>query len=208
MPWPREHRARTRERIVRSAAAAFRARGVDGVSVGEVMEGAGLTHGGFYAHFASKDALLQAALGQAARETEAALLHQALASADDAGRLAAIAEAYLSPQHVAHPERGCPVAALAPEIARSGGGAHAELARGIRSRIEWMRGLAPRQARGGRAAERAIGTLACMVGGVVLARGVGPEGSAALLKACRAFLRRALKPPPESRGRRTAGPRS
>src|SRR5262245_21351607 len=95
MPWPRDHKARTRERIVRAAAAAFRARGVGEVGVHDLMARAGLTHGGFYAHFDSKDALVAAALDAADEETLAFL-------GQDRPDLAAVVDAYLSPPHAAH----------------------------------------------------------------------------------------------------------
>ncbi|MBV8214800.1 MAG: TetR/AcrR family transcriptional regulator, partial [Verrucomicrobia bacterium] len=68
MPWPKEHKHNTRARIIEAAAAAFRQRGIADVSVGNVMREAGLTHGGFYAHFASKDDLLAAAVAFASSQ--------------------------------------------------------------------------------------------------------------------------------------------
>src|SRR5262249_57524590 len=69
MPWPKDHKSRTRTRIVQAAAAAFRAAGISGVRVEGVMARAGLTHGGFYAHFTSKDALLRESLDYAGNQT-------------------------------------------------------------------------------------------------------------------------------------------
>jgi TetR/AcrR family transcriptional repressor of nem operon len=191
MPWPEGHKARTRERIVRAAAEAFRARGVSGVRIEEIMAGAGLTHGAFYAHFASKDELLGSALEHASGETVERL---SAAAGDGAGerRFGAAIDAYLSAVHAAHPERGCPVAALGPELSRSDEGPRRELARGIRERLRWMRQLLP----GGRAREReelVAGSLACMIGGVILARAVGGKEGEALLASCRRFLHGALE---------------
>jgi TetR/AcrR family transcriptional repressor of nem operon len=83
------------------------------------MRDEGLTHGGFYKHFASKDELLIESLSQAFREIEERLSHVALAEGSRPGTAwKAIVKTYLSPEHCAHPERGCPLAAVAPELAR------------------------------------------------------------------------------------------
>lgn len=194
MPWPEGHKARTRERIVEAAAEAFRARGVAGVRIEEIMADAGLTHGGFYAHFSSKDALVGPALERASGQTLEMLGGVARAREDDA-RFGAAIDAYLSRAHAAHPERGCPVAALGAEVARSGGSARRDLARGIQERLAWMRGLLPRRWRRGVRAqdEQVVGTLACMVGGVILARAAGGKEADAILDACRGFLHRTLQ---------------
>ncbi|HEX9307305.1 MAG TPA: TetR/AcrR family transcriptional regulator [Anaeromyxobacter sp.] len=191
MPWPRGHKTRTRERIVKAAAAAFRARGVAGVRVEDVMADAGLTHGGFYAHFASKDALLGPVLRHASDQTLESL-SSGPATPDGEHRFRAVFDAYLSPEHAAHPERGCPVAALGPEIARSGGRPRRELARGIEDRLAWMRQLLPESWHGEQREDEVIGALACMVGGVILGRAVGGKESDELLAACRRFLHRTL----------------
>src|SRR5438067_12179448 len=95
----------TRERILRAAARAIRKHGYEGVGVAEVMKEAGLTHGGFYAHFESRDALLAAAAEQAAAESSEALA-RALAGAKSGDELMALVEAYLADTHVAAAERG------------------------------------------------------------------------------------------------------
>src|SRR6185436_7342250 len=108
MPWTEEHKSETRERILEAAAAAFRARGVDAVGVGDVMGRAGLTHGGFYAHFSSKEQLVAEALGHASGQTTRKFDRTAASGGADA--LRAVIDGYLDPAHVAHPERGCVVA--------------------------------------------------------------------------------------------------
>lgn len=188
MPWTDEHKERTRERIVRAAAAAVRARGVDGVSIAEIMAEAGLTHGGFYAHFASKEDLLRAALESASGQT-LDMLSEATQSIPADQRINAAVDAYLSPKHAAHPERGCPIAALGPELSRLPGHVRHDLSLRIGRRIEALKNLLPLDAR---AEEDATAVLACMVGGLVLARVVDPERSAAVLDATRAFVRRGL----------------
>ena len=189
MPWPGDHKARTRKKIVEAAAAAFRAAGVTGVRVEDVMASAGLTHGGFYAHFGSKDELLREALEHASRQT-VAMLATSLASIPDENRRQAVIDAYLSPAHVAHPELGCPLATLGPEIVRSGRTTRRVLAESVRDRLAWMRQLMPEGQRDAASDDQIVGTLACMVGGVILARTVERKDSAAVLEACREFLRR------------------
>ncbi|MPY91367.1 MAG: TetR family transcriptional regulator [Luteitalea sp.] len=191
MPWPKNHKSRTRDRIVRAAAAAFRARGVSDVRVDDIMAGAGLTHGGFYAHFSSKDDLLGAALVRANCETIDTLA-KALESIPAGQRLHAVIDTYLSPQHAAHPEKGCPVAALGPEIARASGKKRRDLARELRIRLDWLRGVVSNEGRDNVQEEHVVGAMACMVGGLILARVVDRNDSAALLEMCREFLHRAL----------------
>jgi TetR/AcrR family transcriptional repressor of nem operon len=189
MPWPEDHKARTREKIVQAAAAAFRAGGVAAVRLEDVMARAGLTHGGFYTHFASKEDLLREALEHASSQT-VDMLSKPLAETPGEHRLQAVIDAYLSPPHVAHPEWGCPLATLGPEIARTGGPTRGALAEGVRGRLAWMRQLLPEDQRDAASDDQIIGTLACMVGGVILARTVGAKDSGAVLDACREFLRR------------------
>lgn len=191
MPWPKDHKAKTRERIVASAAAAFRSRGVDGVGVEEIMAAAGLTHGGFYAHFAAKDELVAAALAAASAET-IGRLSAPLAATEPRRRLHAVIDTYLSREHAEHPEHGCPVAALGPEVARAGGHARRDLAAGVRRRLAWMSGLVPSGRSRPRDQRDLIAVLACMVGGLILARLAGGRASAAILESCRSFLHRAL----------------
>ena len=155
------------------------------------MANAGLTHGGFYAHFKSKDALLRESLDYAGNET-VAMLSKPLAEVPPEGRLGAVIDAYLSSAHAAHPERGCPVASLGPEVARAGGATQRSLAKGIENRIAWMRQLLPESQRGF-SEDQVIATLACMIGGVILARSVTIKDSAVVLNACREFLHRAFE---------------
>ncbi len=112
-----EHKAQIHEKIVNDASQRVRAEGLNGAAVTAVMRDAGLTHGGFYKHFASKDALLMESLREAFREIVDTWVHAAKQSSNRAS-WKAIVKAYLSPEHCEHPEHGCPVAALAPELAR------------------------------------------------------------------------------------------
>jgi TetR/AcrR family transcriptional repressor of nem operon len=192
MPWPQDHKSRTRERIVQAAAAAFRVGGISGVRVEDVMARAGLTHGGFYAHFASKDDLLRESLDYASRQT-VENLSKPLAGVQSEDRFRAVIDAYLSPAHVTHPELGCPLASLGPEVARAGGTTQRTLAEGVKGRIAWMRQLLPESQRDGIPENQVISTLACMIGGVILARAVPGSDSAVVLNACREFLQRTFE---------------
>lgn len=191
MPWPKAHKALTRERIVRAAATAFRGRGVTAVRVDEIMGEAGLTHGGFYAHFASKDDLVGAALEHASDQTLETLA-KALESVPPERRLRAVIDTYLSPQHAAHPDRGCPVAALGSELARVGGTPRRDLARAVRRRLSWLRDVDSPPGQPGPRDDRVAGVLACMVGGVILARIAGGKDAEALLRSCRELLHDSL----------------
>jgi len=108
------HKADTHRRVVEIAARRFRSDGIDGVGVASLMADAGLTHGGFYAHFASKEALVKEALIAAVASSSALAQDEAAAPLD----LRAYIDAYLSPAHRDKAATGCALAALAPEIAR------------------------------------------------------------------------------------------
>jgi TetR/AcrR family transcriptional regulator, transcriptional repressor for nem operon len=191
MPWPRDYKLRTRARIVATAAAVLRVNGVNEVGVADTMARAGLTHGGFYAHFESRDSLLAEALEYANRESLSPLM-RSLQAAPAAAQLQAVADAYLSAWHVRHVDAGCPVAAVGPEVARAGGAMLRNLRRMVRERLAWLRGLVPAGLTAQRREEQVVGALACMVGGLILARAVGGKESAKVLEACRGFLHRAL----------------
>ncbi|HXG89836.1 MAG TPA: TetR/AcrR family transcriptional regulator [Vicinamibacterales bacterium] len=117
MRYTADHKQHTRERIVRAAARRFRARGSTGAAIAGMMRELRLTHGGFYRHFPSKHALFTEALSSALDEVADRM--DAAADSAPAGRaFEALVNTYLSTEHCAHPEAGCPVAALGPEIAR------------------------------------------------------------------------------------------
>jgi len=112
-----EHKIEIHRKIVKDASRRVRSEGLNGAAVGAVMRDTGLTHGGFYKHFGSKDDLLVESLREAFREIEEILI-PAAEEAPPGEEWKAIVETYLSPELCEHPERGCPLAALAPELAR------------------------------------------------------------------------------------------
>jgi TetR/AcrR family transcriptional regulator, transcriptional repressor for nem operon len=162
----------TRERILRAAARAIRKHGYEGVGVAEVMKDAGLTHGGFYAHFESRDALLAAAAEQAGLES-AASLARALAKAKPGEELMAIVDTYLADSHVTAAENGlgCAIAAAGSEVPRQ----CAEVRRAVSRRIKELVGLVEQQLPGwGRSAahDKAMAVVATLIGALMLARAV------------------------------------
>ena len=178
----REQAAANRERIVEVASRLFRERGFEGVGVDEIMRAAGLTHGGFYGHFRSKEELAAEALAHACAESAARL---PAAGSGEAG-LAAFAARYLSAEHRDDVGGGCPIAALAVDAARMDGPARAVLAEAVRGMIERVSGLVEGETEAARRA-RAEGVVAELVGRVVLGRVVG-EGMAGEGKATKGDL--------------------
>src|SRR5579863_3091888 len=117
MRYPPEHKAEVHQKIVKDASRRVRAEGLTGAAVAEVMRDTGLTHGGFYKHFKSKDDLLLESLREAFREIADKLAHAAGQSRAEAP-WKAIVKSYLSLEYCEDIERGCPLPALAPEMAR------------------------------------------------------------------------------------------
>jgi TetR/AcrR family transcriptional repressor of nem operon len=172
----------THERIVETAARAIRRSGYDGTGVAEIMKQAGLTHGGFYAHFESREGMLAEAADRAGADG-LAVMARAAAEAPPGKALEAILRTYLSKEHVEGVESGCAVAALGSEMPRQG----SRVRRAATRRIKEMIDLVARQSPDwGQpiAHERALVTLAAAVGTLILARAVDdPKLSLALREA-------------------------
>lgn len=172
----KEEKARSRERILEVAAERLRGEGIDGPGVADIMRAAGLTHGGFYKHFGSRDELVAEALATALDAQSAATV-AGLADVDDPMR--AFAQAYTSTDHCEHPEAGCGVAAVAGEVARGGPQLRAAYTERIAGFIDGVDTFLER--RGGQedpATRRAdaIARYAMLVGGLTLARAVDDDG--------------------------------
>jgi AcrR family transcriptional regulator len=182
----------TRERIVRAAARAIRKYGYQGVGVADVMKDAGLTHGGFYAHFASREELLAAAAEQTAIESAQALAG-ALAKARSGEEFMALVDTYLADSHVTAAEQGlgCAIAAAGTEVPRQ----NPAVRRAVSRRIKDLIGLVEQQLPdwGTKAAhEKAMGVVATLVGALMLARAVDDaQLSKAIRKAARELVRQA-----------------
>jgi TetR/AcrR family transcriptional repressor of nem operon len=164
----REVAEETRRRIVRTAARRFRRRGIDGTGIADLMKDAGLTHGGFYKHFESKDALA----GEACRVALAATrdeLAAALATAPAGQRIEAVVDSYLSMLHRDHPGHGCAIAALGAEVARADGPARTAMIEGHERLVTLLAGLIEGRSLA-QARRMALAAVSVMVGALTIAR--------------------------------------
>jgi TetR/AcrR family transcriptional regulator, transcriptional repressor for nem operon len=164
----------THERIVAAAARAIRRSGYDGTGVADIMKEAGLTHGAFYAHFTSREAMLAEAAGRACAESAAAAA-DVVASVPPDRALASMLGAYLSREHLEHAEMGCPLAALGSETPRQAVEVRRVATRHIKEMIDLVARQSPDWGRPG-AHQRALVTVATMVGALLLARAVDDRG--------------------------------
>ena len=158
------------QRIVAAAARAIRRGGFSGVGVADVMKDAGLTHGGFYSHFGSREAMLSEALTRAAQDSSADLTGRAeQLCAQGASRLRALIEGYLSETHLADAESGCPVAALLAEVPRQSPELRQVALQRMHALVETIRQALPDP----QAKEQAMVVAATMVGALQMARALG-----------------------------------
>ena len=160
----------THDRIVEAAARAIRRSGYGGTSVPDIMKDAGLTHGGFYAHFASREAMLAEAADRAGSEAIAMLAHAA-STAPSQHALQKVLELYLSKEHLESKEVGCPVAALGSEMPRQAPEVRGAATRRIKEMIDLVARQSPDWGQPG-AHEGALVTVSTMIGALVLARAV------------------------------------
>jgi len=156
-----------KERVIAIASAAFRERGFDGVAIAELMARAGLTHGGFYMQFGSKEGLMALATLHASRSRLD--LWDKLGTWMPGDALGPVVRQYLSPEHARNPGEGCPVPALASEAARGPASVKATLTQGIKAMICSLARLAPGRSHAAKR-ERAMVVLSSMIGAVLLAR--------------------------------------
>jgi TetR/AcrR family transcriptional regulator, transcriptional repressor for nem operon len=167
MPRVSQEQARiNRQRVVEVAAALFRERGLHGIGVADIMGAAGLTHGGFYGQFANKDAL-------AVEAFDSALAEERRGTGD------ALIANYLSLGHIHAPGKGCPLAALANDVAREAPGSpmRSHFTKGVEALASVLAKLTPRLARE-RRRQQSLAALSTLVGAVVLARAVDDEALA------------------------------
>lgn len=185
-----EHKAEIHRQIVKDASRRVRAEGIDGAAVSAVMRDAGLTHGGFYKHFESKDELLRQSLQDSFAEIANTLV-QAAERARPGEAWKAIVKSYLRAEMCEHPERGCPLPALAPELARVGpemkGQVIAELVRYRDRMLPFMPGQRPAEK------ERAFFAIfSAMTGAIAIARLLPAPARAKVLATTRNFLLRSF----------------
>lgn len=167
----------THERILQTAACAIRRAGFRGVGVADIMKEAGLTHGGFYAHFRSRDALLAEALDHCGRgSTERLARALAHPRSEGASALRVLVDTYLSESHLRATEGGCPVAALASEMPRQAPEVRKAAARRVHGLVALVRDALP----AGAAPDTAVAIASQLVGALQLARALGnnAEGKA------------------------------
>jgi TetR/AcrR family transcriptional repressor of nem operon len=179
------HKDQTRAKILEAAGKVFRRQGYHAAGVDKVMEEAGLTAGGFYAHFPSKEALLAEALGPAAAQAGVELA-RGFEGAEGPARVAAFVDGYLSPTHLDGAEAGCPLPALVSEVGRSGGSVKASFEAIVRDLAARLRD----ESGGALTEDRALAIIALCVGGLGVARSVRDEAlGARILAACRELAR-------------------
>jgi len=165
----KEDKAASHERIVTTAAARIRESGTDQPGVAEIMRAAGLTHGGFYKHFDSREELIDKAVACALTENEPAVV-QMIEQADDP--LASFADWYVSTAHRDDPANGCGVVALGADVRRVGGGAQEAYRAQVDRYLAHLQSLL--ESDDADSNRRANVTLSAMVGAVMIARALGP----------------------------------
>lgn len=161
----------THDRIVEAAARAIRRSGYNGTGVADIMKDAGLTHGGFYAHFGSREAMLTEAADRAGSESVALMERIAAAAVPPEQALPAMLKAYLSKAHIESVESGCATAALGSEMPRQAPAVRRVATRRIKEMIDLVARQSPDWGKKG-AHEHALVTVATMVGALTLARAV------------------------------------
>lgn len=188
----------THARIVAAAARRFRAEGISGVGIGELMGEAGLTHGGFYAHFDNKDALVAEACTDGLAQSRETLIH-AVREAPKDQRLAKFIDLYLSTEHRDHPEAGCVMPTLAGEVARSSSGVRAAFTRAYGDYRDALAallhesGAADGEGEASEAQNKAMVLLAGLAGTMLLARAVDdPALSERMLRVGRDYYKQAF----------------
>ena len=171
MRYSREHKLETHARIVKKASVRIREKGAHGIGVADLMKDAGLTHGGFYAHFDSREALVIEAFAYAMdRSTER--WRKLAETTPPEKRMATIVESYLTPLHRDDPGHGCAVTALGAEIARESPKTRKAFAAKLEQMVDMLAEQMPDVPRKA-ARKQALATLSTMVGTLVLARIAG-----------------------------------
>jgi TetR/AcrR family transcriptional repressor of nem operon len=192
MRYDAEHKQRTRERLLAEAAKALRAEGPHRLGVAEVMAKAGLTHGGFYAHFASKDALVAETIGQMFEEAGARTVRKLGEGRPPAEALRSYVDFYLSPAHRDRRTSGCPLPFLSADAPRLPEAARTRFAEGVGHLTEAFAALL-KQMGAPEPDAAAASVLAEMVGAVALSRAEpDPERADAILAYSRASVMRRL----------------
>lgn len=193
---PASRKQLTHDRILDTAARVLRESGFQGVGVADIMKRAGLTHGGFYAHFASREALLAEALERAGQDSQERLRRALDAGAGEGSPFRSLVENYLSERHLKAADRGCPVAALLSDVPRQSEAVRAAAGERIRALVGTVAA-----ALGAAASPEDAGVAASqMVGALQIARALGDNVRGRRhLAASRAFLLEQFEPRPAGR---------
>ena len=185
MSYPPEHKVKTHTRIVTAAAKSFRQAGMLATGIDQLMADAGLTRGGFYAHFRSKAALFAESLQAAFAEARENLLFKGLDKRSGHEWVQAASKRYLAKSHRDTPDEGCAIPALGAEVAR----APDEVKEAFEREVDGI--ITAISERGGLSKPEATALLATWVGGITLARGMkDPAASSQVLEDCRAEVAR------------------
>jgi TetR/AcrR family transcriptional regulator, transcriptional repressor for nem operon len=177
----KEQAAENRDRILKAASRLMRERGISGVGVDALTEAAGMTHGSLYSQFGSKERLVEEAVADAIATKGLEL--RGMSTVDD------YVSDYLSAEHRDQPGSGCPFAALCCEIRHQGKGARGRFTAGVKGMVGWLSGRMDTGLKQRRRDDKALATLASLVGAVVLARAVNdPKLSDDILRATRSGL--------------------
>jgi TetR/AcrR family transcriptional regulator, transcriptional repressor for nem operon len=171
MRYSREHKLETHARIVKRASVRLREKGAHGIGVADLMKDAGLTHGGFYAHFDSREALVIEAFAHAMDRSSERWRKLAEQTPPDQ-RMAAIVESYLTPAHRDDPGHGCAIPTLAAEIARESSKTRKAFAAKLEQMIDTLAAQIPDISRKA-ARKQAMAVIATMIGTLVMARVAG-----------------------------------
>jgi len=193
MRYPAHQKQETRERIVRAASRHFRGRGGDGVAIADLMGKLNLTHGGFYKHFDSKEQLFAEAVAKSFEDVRAGFA-EAVVKAQPGGELRVLIEQYLSLEHCANPDSGCPLAALASEIPRYPRAVRVKIDRAMRDHLKKVSEFLPGATEKDRQ-RNCLVLLSGMSGALTLARTVADkEMRQSILQAAREFYIKAFCP--------------
>ncbi len=179
MRYDTEHKERTRKRVLAEAAAAIREVGPDKIGVAGLMAKAGLTHGGFYAHFKSKDDLVAQAIGQMFEDSYGNFVRWTK-DREPAEGLARFVDNYVSPRHRDTPDRGCPIPALSGDVARMPPEARDRFTQGVAALTGAIAGLLEQMGKKD-AGQLAASTVAEMIGALALSRAVGDAAASDLI---------------------------
>jgi len=180
MRYEKGHKEATRRRILGVAAAEFREKGINGVGVADLMKDAGLTHGGFYSHFSSKEDLVRQVIEEAFSESRL----KYPCAGEGPKNIEGLIRRYLRPEHRDHPELGCLATTLTGELARQPEAVRAEFTAKVGEMLAVIESHLPAKKSPAALRKTAMGIFSTMAGAMQLARAINdPKQSDALLEA-------------------------